>query len=308
MLHLGFLVAVLFFSTVFNFHFQSATLGQDVDIETAKTEASNAIAGEIDAYVAAYNAHNAKKLVSHWSPRGIHANESTGKIVIGRVALEKQYDELFRKVGDLKLEVVNKEIEFISPSVAIGRGVAKVTQAGSDKSEQTNYSAVFVFRDNQWLIDRISDELFMDQDSHHEHLEALEPLLGTWANETDGTTIEFECKWTKDNNHISRAYRVIEDNNVTQTGLQIIGWDPQHKSIRSWLFDSDGGFVEGNWQQKDGNWLISTNGILSDGGTGTAVHVVRPIDENQIGFRKTNQVIDGVQIPDSDEIIIQRQK
>ena len=133
-------------------------------------------------------------------------------------------------------------------------------------------------------------------------------MLGKWVHEADGTTIEFECKWTQDNNHISRAYRVIEDDSVVQTGLQVIGWDPKHKNIRSWLFDSEGGYVEGTWQKQNDSWLITTAGILPDGGTGTAIHVVRPIDENQFAFQKTNQVIDGVKIPDSEEIFINRQK
>jgi uncharacterized protein (TIGR02246 family) len=307
MLHRGFLIAVLFFGVAPHFGWWPMSLGQEVDIEAAKAEASSAIANQIESYVAAFNAHDAKQLVSHWSPRGVHSNSSTGKIVVGREALEKHYDELFKAVDNLKLEIVNDEIEFISPSVAIGRGLATVSQTGTDRTEQTNYSAVFVFRDNRWLIDRISDDLVMEQDSHHEHLEVLEPLLGKWVNETAGTTIEFECKWTRDNNHISRAYRVVEEDNVTQTGLQIIGWDPRNKQIRSWLFDSEGGFVEGTWQNKDGSWLITTTGVLPDGGTGTAVHVVRPIDENHMAFRKTNQVIDGVKVPDSDETIIQRQ-
>ena len=279
-----------------------------MDIEAAKAEASNAIASQIESYVAAFNTHDAKKLVSHWSPRGVHSNQSTGKIEVGREALEKHYDELFQAVDNLKLEVTNEEIEFISPSVAIGHGMAAVTQTGTDKIERTEYSAVFVFRDDRWHIDRISDNLVISQNSHHDQLEQLQPLLGVWVHETDGTTIEFECKWTKDNNHISRAYRVIEDNNVEQTGLQIVGWDPKNKNIRSWLFDSEGGYAEGIWQKKNDNWLITTAGILPDGGTGTAVHIVRPIDENQFAFQKTKQVIDGVNVPDSDEIIVNRQK
>ncbi len=308
MLHRVFVIAVLLCCTAPDFDQWQAAHGQEVDIEAAKAEASNAIASQIASYVAAFNAHDAKKLVSHWSPRGVHSNRSTGNIVVGREALEKRYDEMFKQVDNLKLEVANEEFEFISPSVAIGRGLATVTQTGSDKAERTEYSAVFVFRDDQWLIDRISDDLVLEQDTHRERLQELQPLLGKWAHEADSTTIEFECKWTQDEKHISRAYRVIEDENVTQTGLQIIGWDPHHKNIRSWLFDSEGGFVEGTWQKKGDRWLITTVGILPDGGTGTAIHVVRPIDENQFAFRKTNQVIDGVKVPDSEEIIIKRQQ
>lgn len=33
-------------------------------------------------------------------------------------------------------------------------------------------------------------------------------------------------------------------------GTQVIGWDPAAGTIRSWMFDSDGGFGEGTWSKK----------------------------------------------------------
>ena len=287
---------------------QDALSAQEIDIEAAKEEASQAIAKEIESYVAAFNAKDTAKLLSHWTSRGVHSNETTGAVSIGHEAMKKRFTELFAKFDDLKLEVKTDEIEFIGPSVAIEHGVATVTQASSGNQEKTEYSAVFVFRDDRWWLDRISDNLVLERQTHQEHLQQLDWAIGTWVNQTDGVTIEFECKWTQDNNHISRAYRVIEGDNVEHTGLQIIGWDAKNKNIRSWLFDSDGGFVEGTWKKDGDNWLITSKGILPDGGEGTAVNVVRVIDEDQIGYRKTKQVIDGVEIPDSEEIVIQRQK
>ncbi len=287
-------------------------LAQDVeiavDIEAAKKEAAAAIAEEVESYVAAFNSKDSAKLASHWSPRGIHTNRTTGNRVVGREAIEQEFNALFKEADNLKLVVNSEEIEFISPSVAIDHGRASVTQTGTDKAERSEYSAVFVFREGRWLVDRISDVLISEEDSHHEHLRELEWLIGTWINETEGVTVETECKWTQDQNHISRAYRLIEDDNVEHHGLQIIGWDPNSKHIRSWLFDSDGGFVEGTWAKKDNSWLITAKGILPDGGVGTAVNIVRPIDEDRLGYRKTQQVIDGVVVDDSDEVILQRQK
>ena len=34
------------------------------------------------------------------------------------------------------------------------------------------------------------------------------------------------------------------------SGTQLIGWDPRIRQIRSWVFDSDGGFSEALWSQR----------------------------------------------------------
>jgi len=34
-------------------------------------------------------------------------------------------------------------------------------------------------------------------------------------------------------------------------GMQIIGWGPAAKQMRSWVFDSDGGFGTVIWSKKD---------------------------------------------------------
>ena len=44
-------------------------------------------------------------------------------------------------------------------------------------------------------------------------------------------------------------------------------WDPALKKLRSWTFDSEGGFFNGLWT-KDGNqWLLTSAGVKADGGS-----------------------------------------
>jgi hypothetical protein len=39
-------------------------------------------------------------------------------------------------------------------------------------------------------------------------------------------------------------------------GWEIIGWDPDRQQIRSWIFDSNGGFGESTWANDGEHWLI----------------------------------------------------
>ena len=61
-------------------------------------------------------------------------------------------------------------------------------------------------------------------------------------------------------------------------GTQVIGWDPAAGTIRSWMFDSDGGFGEGTWSKKDNSWIVKFNQVLPDGRKASATNIYTLID------------------------------
>ena len=56
-------------------------------------------------------------------------------------------------------------------------------------------------------------------------------------------------------------------------GTQVIGWDPAAGTIRSWMFDSDGGFGEGIWSKKDNSWIVKFSQVLPDGRKASATNI-----------------------------------
>ena len=46
---------------------------------------------------------------------------------------------------------------------------------------------------------------------------------------------------------------------------QRIGWDPLARQIRSWEFDSEGGFGEGKWSRDGERWVIKHTGVRPEG-------------------------------------------
>ena len=89
--------------------------------------------------------------------------------------------------------------------------------------------------------------------------------------------------------------------------MQIIGWDPAAKTIRSWTFDSDGGFAEATWSFKKDRWLIHNNGVLADGRKASAVNIMKPIDANAFTWQATERTAGGELLPNVDEVLIVRQ-
>ncbi|REJ69820.1 MAG: SgcJ/EcaC family oxidoreductase [Planctomycetota bacterium] len=266
-----------------------------------------AIRQAVTAYVNAFNERDAKKLAQFWSPEGVYISRVTGDAISGREALEKDFAALFENETAVRLEVTTDTIEFISPNVALERGLANVIR-GEGPPETTAYSVVYVKRDGQWLIDRTSEEEPpVEPPSHYEQLKELEWLVGSWIDEEGGSAIRTDCRWTRNRNFLVRSFTATVENEIELTGMQVIGWDAAEEQIRSWVFDSDGGVTEGSWQRRDDGWEIRASATLSDGRRAASTSILRPIDENSFGWQQINRVVDGEILPNIAEVIIVRE-
>ena len=86
----------------------------------------------------------------------------------------------------------------------------------------------------------------------YEQLKVLEWMIGEWVDEGEDMTITTVCRWTRNRCFMTRSFKVSTADGRELEGTQIIGWDPAEKRIRSWLFDSEGGFGEARWT-RDGS-------------------------------------------------------
>jgi len=278
---------------------------------TASAEEGNtakaAIEKAVQSYVAAFNAGDAKALAALWSPEGVYTSRLSGDQVVGREALEKDFAALFVHLKGAKLKVSTESIDFVSPNVAVEQGRATVLRP-EDSPLLSDYRAVYVRRDGKWLIDRISeDEEVPARPSHYEHLKDLEWLVGNWIDQDGGAAIKTDCQWTRNKNFLTRSFTVSIEDRIDVAGMQVIGWDAARKQIRSWVFDSDGGFVEGVWKKSGDRWTVTSTATLADGKTGSFTSISRPLDENSFGWQKVNRIADGEILPNIDEVVIVRQ-
>jgi uncharacterized protein (TIGR02246 family) len=242
-----------------------------------------------------------------WSPEGVYVNKLTDEHVVGRDAIAQSLNEIFAQPAKRQLTVATETIEFISPNVALEQGSASITSPGQ-ADMQTKYRSIFVRRDGKWLFDRVTEEVTTTgDDSAYQRLMELEWLIGDWVDQAGDDTISFECDWTKNRNFISRKFAVNVDGQVDSSGLQVIGWDPKQKQIRSWLFDSSGGFVKGVWTKKDGRWFVASVGTFADGATGSFTSIFEPVDQNSYSWEKVQRFVDGKMLPNLDEVVISRQ-
>ena len=64
---------------------------------------------------------------------------------------------------------------------------------------------------------------------------------------------------------LQRQFTVKHQGKDVMTVNQRIGWDPAAKQIRSWEFDSEGGFGEGKWGGDGDRWVIKHTAIRPEG-------------------------------------------
>jgi uncharacterized protein (TIGR02246 family) len=267
--------------------------------DQAEDEATIRTAAE--SYVQAFNAHDAQALGAQWSSQAVYINPLTGDQAVGREAITQEFEKLFSESGDTKLEVTVESVQFVSPSVAVERGAARVLRPDAEP-EDSVYTAVHVKQDGKWLLDRVSEEDVPVVRSNYEQLKELEWMIGTWVDEDEGSRVETTCKWTKNQSFMTRAFTVSIADRIDMSGMQIIGWDAKAGNIRSWVFDSDGGFGEATWTKKDNRWVINAAATLPDGRTTSAVNILTVLDNNTFTWQSTGRELDGEILPNVEPV------
>jgi hypothetical protein len=144
--------------------------------------------------------------------------------------------------------------------------------------------------------------------SHYEQLKQLEWLIGRWVDRSEGSSVDTVCRWTKNRNFISRSFAVSFGDEIELEGTQVIGWDPDKKVIRSWLFDSDGGFAVGLWTRQGNRWKIQSLHVLGDGRKASSVNLLTYVDENKFTWESTDREVDGELLPNLGPVTVVREQ
>jgi uncharacterized protein (TIGR02246 family) len=258
-----------------------------------------------NAYVETFNRRDAEGLAAFWSPDAVYINRISGEQVVGRASIAEQFRSLFESAAKLTLEVDVDSVEFVSPNVALEQGTARFISPES-APELVTYSAVYVRHDEKWLLDRVTDKSSQTANTHYEQLKQLEWFIGSWVDQDESVSIVTECKWTENKKFITRSFTVSADDILQLSGIQVIGWDSGSKQVRSWTFDSAGGFSEGVWSKSKDRWYIHKKGTTGEGESTTAVNHVTPVDDNTFAFQSTQRTLAGKLLPNIDEVLVVR--
>ncbi|MBV9999581.1 MAG: SgcJ/EcaC family oxidoreductase [Verrucomicrobia bacterium] len=254
-------------------------------------------------YQQAYDRGDAKALASFYA-EDVDYIDQDGAEVKGRGEMEKLFMENFRANPGAKITITVEELKSLTPDVQMNRGVATVT-AANGTTESTRYAAVVVKKGDRWQICQLT-QAAGPAPSAYSQLELLQWLIGNWENKDANQTIETKVAWAGDNNFLVRTFKLRGAEAGETDGWEIVGWDPDRQQVRSWIFDSNGGFGESSWAYDGGRWLIRASNVLPDGSRSTAENVLTKVDDNKFTWESQNRTLDGESQPSVPKIIVNR--
>jgi hypothetical protein len=129
--------------------------------------------------------------------------------------------------------------------------------------------------------------------AHHERLKPLEWLVGDWMDESGDSVVHTHCDWSKDRNYLIREFAIHVQGQPGMTVTERIGWDPLSRQIKSWVFDSEGGYGDGLWAQENGIWVVKSRGVLPDGRVSAATHAITRVSDNAYRWAAVDRMVGG---------------
>jgi uncharacterized protein (TIGR02246 family) len=264
-----------------------------------------AIRKTIQSYADAFNRHDAEAVAAHWTSTGEFALPS-GRILVGRPQILEEFTAYFHDAKDVRVEVAKPSIEFLSPNVAVETGAATVVQS-QQEPVHSEYVAIHTRTAEGWKMDSVRELESSAEMAPHEQLNELNRMVGKWVDASDDASIETTCRWTKNHSFLTRSFKVYVEGRVDATGTQVVGWDPQRKTIRSWSFSSDGAFGVGAWSREGDRWSVATSTVLPDGRQGTFTAIFDKLDDNTFELSTVGRELDGELMPNIDPVKVVRQ-
>ena len=270
----------------------------------ALSDAAKTTQAQEDAYAVAFNHADLKALGALYT-EDVQFHTADGAVLSGRAAVTDGLAKYFAKNKGAKIEVAIESARLLTPEVLTEQGLSTIVSSQGNR-DTTRYAITYVKKGDQWLIAQIEESAPPAPDPAAQALGELAWLVGAWKDDSPGITVETKVAWTKNDHFLRRSFSVTRDGSKTIEGTEIIGYDPLAGHIRSWVFDSEGGFGEATWRQDGNKWLTSVKATGPDGSQSTAQHVITKIDVNKYTWESVNRTRNGEVLPNLDRIDVVR--
>lgn len=275
--------------------------------DAPETEDQAKIRATIEGYVDAFNERDAAKLASYWTEKCDYI-DMTGRMVVGRESIQTEYEDYFRMNPGASMNITVISLDFAGEGVAIEDGVREIVEGPNIPPKSIRYTAIHVHDGEAWLVKSVRDALAFEP-TNYQYLRGLEWMVGEWIDEEkDGIVFQSSCEWSPNRNFMIKSFASYRGEELVISGTQWIGWDPVREQIRSWLFDSNGGFGEGNWTRDGASWRVESTTVLPSGKVVRETHVLTFVDVDKMTFEAVDRTIDDEPLPDVKETVVQRKQ
>jgi uncharacterized protein (TIGR02246 family) len=264
---------------------------------TAETEIRKANAD----YGTALAAGDLDAVMAFWASDADYIDDA-GKQSQGSDKIAALFRKSLPEMKGAKVNVRIHSLKFLRPEICLEDGTVEKTTAIGTK-ESGRFAIVWTKTGDKWLISSVRDlptEVTDAPSVAATHLNDLGWLVGEWVDDSPKADVAVKVSWATNKAFLLMDY-VIKQPDADPLEVSVrVGWDARAGRIRSWVFDSTGGFAEAYWRKDGKRWVIGTSGVLPDGGTGGATNVYEFVDENTFVWRSTERDVDGQPLPDAE--------
>jgi uncharacterized protein (TIGR02246 family) len=272
---------------------------------TTLSPLESAIVRESEATVKAFNAADAAALGGMFLENGELVDEN-GTAHAGKAAITELFKGFFTNYPKSVLEMQVMSVRPIGDAIAVEEGERRITAADGASAAQVRYVTVRSKQGDRWPIASYREFSDNPLPTPQEMLQGVSWLEGDWVDESpEGrTTISF--RRSEDGNFLLGDYDVALAGGPTSKSTQRIGWDPVAGQLRSWTFDSDGGFTQGEWTAIDNGWVVKSEATMPDGTTGSATMTITVKDADHFVVRSSDRIVGGAEEPDFEVTIARK--
>lgn len=262
-----------------------------------------AIRRAVEKYAEAYNSGNAEAIAGQYTANA-ELVDTAGTAYQGRAAIKAEYEAFFQEHPDASIKMVVEKVVFPAPGVAIEQGQTEWRPAKDQASSFSRYVAVHSKEADQWRLASVRNEAITRDNA--DNLDDLKWLIGQWVDEAPESRMEIDCYWHPSGAYLMRDFRITVKGLLASSGTERIGWDPLQQQVRSWLFDSAGGFLEGTWVRKGNRWTVAAHGYSAGGKPTHATFVVSPLRDDAYHLAASNRTVGRDELDNFEMTIVRR--
>lgn len=256
--------------------------------------------------IQAFDKRDAAAIAAHWTEGGEFIRND-GEPIRGRADIQKGYAEFFKTLkGKPRLEIQSEALRFPSADMAVSEVTLRLKNDAGEIVASGRQAILAAREGGQWKVAMVRE---WDRDIGLDvGLKELEWLIGTWRAVAKDREVTIAYEWDENKAFIRGRFTVKEGGKIIESGTERIAKDNSKGVIRSWVFQSDGGFAGGVWTREGKKWSVDVHGVRADGreSIGTTIYV--QVDPSTVTWQAVNQAIDGVAVADTAPIKVTKQK
>jgi ketosteroid isomerase-like protein len=228
-----------------------------------------AVRAAAEAYLAAVGRRDYAAAADSWTATGEYI-DATGvarnaKQVFGRLAVEqpKASAGSASEAG----KSLKTTVRMVASDMAIESGELRreaSTSVGPGGGRSLQVTAVWVLRDGRWLLDGLRESVESTGELDP-RLEGLGWLLGEWVASSDDGEVVSSTRAAEGGKFLERSFLIRAAGRVPMGATQRIGWDPESKRLKAWVFDTKGGVGQGIWSQEGQRWRLDMTHVQPSG-------------------------------------------